>query len=342
MVYSQNQGSGLWVPQNAVQGMSEMFRAQSSARRSHSECLVADCANKAVKAHYIPRNLLKKHLSSEGKVIVLQVLPNGLVQPKSVGLQYSTLRFACQQHDAIFHPIDQDFDVTHVNLDLVLLRAVLREIVETRAVSRALEESFPPHPMQAFSISRLNNIHDELLIARDSLLNCIDGTRRCEYCHVVREVPTKCGVLGLSYAHGSQLAQKDFHPLFGEIRRTIDSRQAGPIWGFSVLPLIGRHVAVASYVEGTPSSRYFRDFLNLPPEDVALYVCSEVITFTENWVVNPSIWGRLRRKRQRSIQRAYNNIEQLITGEYTHTEFGDWWRRHGHTSPPRDLNFFDY
>lgn len=342
MVYSQNQGSGLWVPQNAVQGMSEMFRAQSSARRSHSECLVADCLNKAVKAHYIPRNLLKKHLSSEGKVIVLQVSPNGSVQPKSVGLQYSSLRFACQQHDAIFRPIDQDFDATHANLDLVLLRAVLREIVETRVASRSVKDNFPYDPMRAFAISRLNNIHDQLLIARDSLLNCIYGTRKCEYHHVVREVPTKRGVLGLSYAHGSQLAQKDFHPTFGEIRRTIDSRQAGPIWGFSVLPMLGRHVAVASYVEGTTASRYFRDFLSLPPEDVALYVCSEVITFTENWVVSPSVWGRLGRRRRKSIQRAYDNIEQLATGGYTHTEFGDWWRRHGHTSPPHDLNFFEH
>lgn len=297
------------------------FGLDLTRKGKYQQCLVeAGCKEKPILAHSVSRSVLST-IQENGVVLVpttrttkdetgrSRAKLNLILQPIS---HASTGEFACQFHDRLFGPIDTSpIDIGNPKaLNLLYYRAILKEIwlLAKLRPSVVYQDSLNSymhlpghHPMVRLRMLRLT---------LDSVRPSLDS-EDCPLTHIVRRVKSARPIVAGSCAGASMLATEKY-------RQPIT-------WTFSVLPQPTEHLAVASYVRGTVAESYFRHLREVDGRELQAAVSAELIFFGENWFLNPKVWEAYGKTRQQAILEAYDNLEELLTGQY------DWLKRPAHT-----------
>ena len=316
------------------------FGLDLTHKGKYQQCLIeAGCKEKPILAHSVSRSVLSS-IQDNGVVLVpatrtskdqtgrSRVKLNFIQQPIS---RASAGEFACQFHDRLFGPIDSipiDIDNPKV-LNLLYYRAILKEIwvLEKLQPSVVYQDNLNPvmHlPGQHPSV-RLRMLRLTLNYIRPSL-----DSESCPLAHIVRRVKSAQPIVAGSCASASMLATEEY-------RQPIT-------WTFSVIPQSTEHLAVASYVKGSIAESFFRHLREVDGRELQAAVSAELLFFGENWFLNPTVWEAYGKTRQEAILEAYDNVEELLTGQY------DWlnrpantpWFKHMRVTNRHQLNLFTF
>ena len=288
-------------------------------KNAFNPCLATkDCNEHSIRAHSVSRAVLMD-IQANGHVISpgtkLLGSKSGYSQPAirflRTGIrQASTGNFACQLHDGIFTPIDDeamDFG-DGKRLNLLFYRAVIRELWQLLRVQRAvmwLEERMQlPGPQSGHPENRQKALYD--LAARLRLLIDTDNSnnRAVQIEHIVRRFKTDQPVVAASCAGGGselafdrvtgqELSQNELH--------SITRREPNTCWGLTVVPRRYEHVVVASWIKDSLATHYFRHLTEVNGRELQAAVSGELIYFCENWFLHPTVWESYGEEKQQAI-----------------------------------------
>ena len=330
-------------------------------KSAFNRCLVTkDCNERPIRAHSVSRSVLMDiqangHVISPGTKLstsrsrypepALRFLHRGIRQA-------STGNFACQLHDGIFTPIDDeamDFGDRKI-LNLLFYRAVIRELWQLLRVQRAvmwLEERMRlPGPQSAHPENRQKALDD--LAARLRLLIDTDNPNNhaVQIEHIVRRFKTDQPVVAASCAGGGselafdrvtgrELSQNELH--------SITRREPNTCWGLTVVPRRYEHVVVASWIKGSLATHYFRHLTEVSGRELQAAVSGDLIYFCENWFLHPTVWKSYGEKKQQAILKAYDNLMELQRGEYKWFDrVNKSWYSYLRIPNRHQLNLFSY
>ena len=306
----------------------------------HKECLFeSHCMEPTISAHSVSRTILNS-IQLEGQVIApntrnskdesgrSQIDLRFMVQAVS---RASTGTFACQGHDRLFDLIDHtpmDFDDPRV-LNLLYYRAILREawlLQKIRLGMLYAESKGPlPTPLSLHPDTRLKALLDSIARIRPHL-----DDRDCPLTHIVRRVKSARPILAASCAGASAVFLNGF---------------SQPVsWTFSVLPQDREHVAVASFLKDSIAESYFKHFRKADGRELQAVISAELIYFGENWFLHPKVWEAYGETKRTAITQAYNNVEELILGNYTWWDRDEKtpWHKYMNVANRHQLNLFRY
>lgn len=308
--------------------------AQEFVRRSeYRRCLFAEnCTEEVIEAHSVSRAVLKD-IQDNGHIIQ----PEAGTERDEVGRDHFKLvfnkeginrasigNFACQIHDNAFRAIDtipMNFDDPNVR-DLLLYRAALREawvLLRLRPATSRIDNAYPSlyrpsdHPN-----TRLRSLLYLIDRMRPSLTATNHTKTTSPVVHIVRRVKSEHPILATSYASGGFTLAHDntgneIHP---SVIRANMGIEPNDCWGFTVIPQKNEHMVLASWLRGSHAANYFMHLKEVNGKELEAAVSAELIYFCENWFLNPRVWDSYNREKQDAIVSAYNNIPELISGQY--------------------------
>ena len=101
-----------------------------------------------------------------------------------------------------------------------------------------------------------------------------------------------------------------------EHTKLLTNREPNCSWSLTVIPKHGEHTVIASYVGNSEAERFFGHIATTNGAELQAAVSAEIILFSENWYINPSVWDAYGQKRQQAILTAFDNFDELIAGDY--------------------------
>ena len=264
--------------------------------------------------------------------------------------QASTGTFACEEHDRIaFSMIDDvlmNFEDYRV-LDLLFFRALLKEAWTLLITQRGIDyqETKGPLPIAPSTHPRVRL--ESVLETIQRVSPFIDGQNCPILRHVVRYIRTEIPVLAASCAGGGLTIAQDRYT--GKVLTTNEARKSlefepNSVYTFTVIPRPDCHAVVASYLGGSVSESYFNHIRKLNGKELEAAISSELILFGENWFLNPRVWSAYGAKKQGAIVSAYNNINELTSGNYKWWDKGEKlaWYEYLNIRNRHQLNLFRY
>ena len=289
------------------------------------------CAGKPIKSHTVPRNILRT-IQVEHHVTRLtgrtstdhDGAPSLSVKAQNIGInKASTGPFVCKRHEDLFAQIETPHADIHDNriLDLMMYRATLLELWQqlrvTEPLSRYVHPSIPPPLRPSHKLRATTDLTDRLG-PRFSPEGC-DSQPAIDIKHLVRTIKTTKPIVAVAQANSSadiamNKATGNIVPL-DQTRRLTD-REPNCSWSLTVIPKTDNHTVIVSYVASSEAETFFQHIATANGAELEAAVSAEIILFSENWYLNPSVWDAYGEKRQKAILSAYDNFEQLITGKY--------------------------
>ena len=331
-------------------------------RNKHRRCLFAnECTEEAVEAHSVSRAVLAT-IGDNGHVIVPMGRHEKDVEgrtglhlgfdSKGIGVA-STGTFACRTHENAFKAIDtvpMDFSAPHIR-NLLLYRAVLREIwtlsrirpgtdwIEERAPGTLIPSIHPDMRLQ--SLLYMRERIRPLLVGRNDIKHAsrvVHKVWRVKSDHPIVAVSSASGgsMLAVDHATGETLPASSVRGLVGLEPYTC--------WGLTIIPHDDAHMVLASWLEGSQGATYFTHLGELQGKELEAAISAEIILFCENWFLSPKVWKGYGEKRQQAILAAYNNLLELVSGQYSWMDRSDRTPWHKYVKLPNrhQINLFRY
>ena len=331
-------------------------------RNKHRRCLFADeCTEEAVEAHSVSRAVLAT-IGHNGHVIAPMGRHEKDVEGRTgldLGFDFkgigvaSTGTFACRTHENAFKAIDtvpMDFNDPHIR-NLLLYRAVLHEIwtlSRIRPGTDWIEERVPD--------MLIPSIHPDmrlqsLLYMRDRIRALVTEGNQAKHAsqvvHKVRRVKSNHPIVAVSSASGGSMLAFDHSR--GEALPTSSLRERGGFepytcWGLTIIPHDDAHMVLASWLDGSPAATYFKHLEEVQGKELEAAVSAELILFCENWFLSPQVWNGYGQKRRQAILNAYDNILELVSGQYPWMDRSDRTPWHKYVKLPNrhQINVFRY
>ena len=331
-------------------------------KSSFRNCLFSnDCSESVVNAHAVSQSILrtieyKGHLKSPQ--VKYEHDTQGHSRPRvrfaNVGIQKASIgTFACQNHEEAFRKIDtipMDFQDSEI-VNLLLYRAVLREIwllsrmreFTEWADDRGLLGNSPAnHPY-----TRLKSLLYFRECIRSQLMAGypIEGNIRVQ--HRVRRVKSDSPILAASTASGGSVLAYD--PEMGDFLSAGDLRSGLKMepytcWGLNIIPQEDAHMILTSWLKGSHAETYFEHIHAAQGRGLEEAVSAELILFSENWFLNPKVWGAYGIKKREAILTAFTNFEELMSGQYNWLDKSDKtpWYEYLKIPNRHQLNLFRY
>ena len=329
--------------------------------REYNKCLLEDgCECTPIIAHSVPRGLMDK-MDKNGHVIAVTAKGRDSQQPviarEEIGINKATTgKFICREHDEIFKPIDKPFDCTDkYTLNLVFLRAILKEIWLLENLNRNLEAQKDiieaMHSPSTSPWERLRSLKETKM----KVLKCLNPQDckckpTCVVQHQTKVIKTPIPIVAGSIASGGYTYIQ---------LNNVTIEDINSAWGFSIFPMEDQHTVVMSAIDNPQiqqyskyiskeqieksrsAKRYFEHIVKSNGRGLEESVSAELLLFSENWIINPTIWDAYGRKKQEAIITAFNNLEEIYAGKYRWMNKGKWWEEVG--IPNRhQLNLFIY
>ena len=293
-------------------------------------CLFSPCCQgKLIKSHTVPKNILRA-IQLENHVIQLtgRLLTDASgevrqpVKAEKIGINNaSTGPFVCRYHEDLFEEIERpDADVRDRRiLDLMMYRATLLELWKQLTLDEPLSKYVPPSmPPNIRPSHRLLAITDLTNRLGEGFSPEVAGYQPAiEIKHFVRKIKTSGPIVGAAQAHGSAdlFIKKSTgqHIPMGKASLYTD-KEPNASWSLTVIPRADNHTVIFSYVDNSAAEQFFPHIATANGSELEAAVSAEIILFSENWYINPSVWEAYGQKRQQAILTAYDNFDELIVG----------------------------
>lgn len=317
-----------------------MINAQNYARRLQSvldatrhvefrRCLVFNnCNHTAIKAHSVSRAILAT-IQHDGHLIrpTTKRMKDSAGRPQLIfaheGIRNaSTNTFACQQHDALFAPIDTNpVDIfSPPTLELLFYRAVLHEIITlhmTMPTTNWIDKQAPlAFPATLHPHTRLRALMEAAFQVRQHVLYGAPTP----LAHLIRRIRSDHPILAAACASGSydigvRRGKEDIELTPDEFRREVGS-EPNNTWTFTVIPEQREHLVVVSWIMDSGAERYFEHFKTTEGKELEAAASAELLFFCENWFLHPLVWQSYGRHKKAAVVTAYSNFEEMWRGDY--------------------------
>jgi hypothetical protein len=319
------------------------------------------CRNRPIKAHSVSRAILSK--IQEGRHVLRPSIDSSLSEsadPKRTirfireGVnKASTGTFACRNHDDNFKAIDivpVDTD-DHHTLNLMFYRAVLREawvLQNTQKLTDEVEKLVEiPGPPPIHPNNKLRAVRDSLQVMRPYIATTTKSPKASPIEHIVRRISTPRPIVAASAA-GATLDMA-FDPANSRVlsmseTQTLTGKNPNCTWAMTVIPQDKEHIVVISWIKGSLSDQFFAHLNKVNGKELEEAISAELILYCENWFLHPKVWDSLSRTRRDAILRAYDNIDQLMTGSihWQSKKPSTRWFEHINLPNRHQLNLFRY
>ena len=301
-------------------------------QRNPKRCLFSpSCQGQPIQAHTVPRNILKT-IQVDNHVIRLAGTPSTdasgnpsqTVEAQTIGInKASTGPFVCKYHEDLFKEIETpeaDIHDNHV-LDLMMYRASLLELWKLLRVTEPLSKwatpSVPPPIQPSNKLRAATDLANRLGPRFDPDVR--NQRPAIEIKHLVKTIKTTTPIFAAAQANSSTdvaIHNRTGNTLPIEQTRPVTGREPNCSWSLTVIPRTGHHAVITSYVAGSDAEKYFAHITAANGAELEAAISAEIILFSENWYLNPSVWKAYGHTRRAAILAAYDNFEELVTGQY--------------------------
>ncbi len=276
------------------------------------------------------------------------------VEFKNVGIRQASIgTFACQLHEDAFKKIDtvpMDFEDPET-LNLLLYRAVLREIWLLSKSGRFIEwmdDKAPGiHRPPIHPDTRLESLLYFRECVRPMLTASDPATDNNRVKHIVRRVKSDLPILATSSASGGSVLAYDHNRqqvLSAKDIRTGTGIEPYSCWGLTIIPQEKEHMVLASWLDGSQAQFYFQYLRSVQGRELEEAVSAELILFSENWFLSPSVWNAYGAKKQEAILTAFANFPEMLSGQYSWLDRKEStpWYEYLNVPNRHQLNLFRY
>ena len=322
----QHRGKPTHLQQELKQHLQEIW--QNDPRR----CLFSPCCQgKPIKSHTVPKNILRaiqvaNHVTRlTGRL--LTDASGAISQPvkaEPIGIKKASIGpFVCRYHEDLFKEIERpDANLRDKRiLDLMMYRATLlelwKQLTVTEPIAKYVPPSMPPHLRPSHRLRAITDLTNRL--GQGFSPEVAGYQPAIEIKHVVRTIKTRTPIVAAAEAHSSAdlvINQTTGQTIPMEQTQLHTHKEPNCSWSFTVIPGTDSHAVIVSYVANSEAERFFQHIATANGAELEAAVSAEIILFSENWYLNPSVWEAYGQKRQQAILTAYDNLDELITGAY--------------------------
>ncbi len=307
----------------ASKAMRDIFSKQvcSAPKNTHAEC-----DNKIVKAHTVPKSSSLKAISVDGHVLGLKFgleslrKYKGKLQPEKIGINNaSTFTGFCQKHDdQLFSCLEKEnFNKTEEQCFKLAFRSFAREyytksaLVDMYAVHSSLDKGKPAY--------RQKNIQDQAFFTnvgaetglRDNIFHkekfdaCIEANEYSEIRSLVIEYSNPFPV----QVSGS--VNPDFSFSNKKLQDLSDFDIVPDLLSFTSFFDRDKSYIVLSWMSYCHStcSELVKTLLEKPMKDISVYLLQYIFSNFENFFISPTWWGSLSNSdKEKIIEISYDNV----------------------------------
>lgn len=282
------------------------------------QCYFIGCDKPTIHAHSISNERLIRKLSDDGHVMYMNKDTDGQDFSELVETgrgKATTFGGFCEDHDKIFHPIDNaDYEVGNAEQEfLFAMRASAKEFNIRQTISHSIETRLGSEQKFEFPLDEegkeMIKIFQQGFDAGDEDLRenrgiFVDTFNKSKHNVIQTDVIVTDGELPIAVSSSFHLELAPDESLINDVFPSgWDTKMKS--WFFTVFPQNGKTYCLISYFRKYRSSfRFLDDIMKADNTQKQIVISNLITSYTENFVANPTYWKVL----SNDTKKKYNDV----------------------------------